>query len=115
MAFTLIDTTTNRAIRVRLKDDFFGKILQSPFVEQRKEGILPQDIKSEIADPLVENVLNMPEEKFLEISEIFTLELPKGKGSFETEICAECGERVFSNAVKETENGKICFGCAEKK
>jgi len=113
MAFTLIDRTTNRGIRVKLKDGFFENILKSPFVELRKEGVLPQDISGEVADPLVANVLSMPEEKFLEIGEIFTVELPKKKGSFETELCAECGERVFSNAVKETEKGNVCLGCAE--
>jgi formylmethanofuran dehydrogenase subunit E len=113
MAFTLIDRETNRAIRVRLKDGFFENILKSPFVELRKEGVLPQDIKGEVTDPLFDNVLKMPEENFIEIGEIFPLELPKGKGSFETEICADCGERVFSNAVKKTEKGNVCLNCAK--
>jgi len=114
MAFTLIDTRTNRGIRVRLKDDFFANILKSPFVNQRKEGILPQDIKPEVAEPLIENVLNMPEEKFLEIGEIIEVTLTKKKGCFETTICEECGERVFTNKVKKVEDKEICKNCSEK-
>ena len=36
MAFTLIDTRRNRAVKVQLKPEFFGKMLNSPFVQQRK-------------------------------------------------------------------------------
>jgi formylmethanofuran dehydrogenase subunit E len=114
MAFTLIDRETNRGIRVRLKDEFFANILKSPFVNLRKEGVLPQDIKSEVADPLIENVLNMPEEKFLEIGEIQEIILPKKKGCFETILCEECGERVFSNKTKKFNGKEVCLGCYEK-
>ena len=51
MAFTLIDQQAGRAVRVSLKPDFFEKALASPFVQQRKQGVPPQDIASEIADP----------------------------------------------------------------
>ena len=52
MAFTLIDQKTGRAVRVSIKPDFLEKTLASPFVQQRKEGVPPQDIAPEIADPL---------------------------------------------------------------
>ena len=48
MAFTLIDTKQKKAVRVQLKRDFFGKMLQSPFVQQRKQGVLPQDIPASL-------------------------------------------------------------------
>lgn len=114
MAFTLIDTTTNRKVRVRLKDEFFRKILNAPFVELRKEGVLPQDISEEVSTPLIENVLNMPEENFLEIGEIYEVVVPKSKGCFESVLCASCGERVFTNATVKTDKGEICKGCHEK-
>src|SRR4030042_3171075 len=58
MAFTLIDTRTNRAVRVSLKPEFFEKALNSPFVQKRKEGVLPQDVPPEITNPQVERILN---------------------------------------------------------
>ena len=36
MAFTLIDTKSERAVRVSLKPEFFARALKSPFVEMRK-------------------------------------------------------------------------------
>src|SRR5512135_1611503 len=50
MAFTLIDTRSGRAVRVSLRPEFFEKALQSPFVQKRKEGVLPQDIPAEITN-----------------------------------------------------------------
>lgn len=53
MAFTLINVAGQRAVRVSLQPEFFSGMLQSPFVEQRKKGVPPQEIAPEIADPLV--------------------------------------------------------------
>ena len=61
MAFTLIDTATDRAIRVSLKPEFFEKALASPFVQKRKEGVLPQNIPAEITQPQVERILALPD------------------------------------------------------
>jgi formylmethanofuran dehydrogenase subunit E len=63
MAFTLIDTETGKAVRVSLKPDFFEKALASPFVQKRKAGIPPQDIESEIIDPLVNRIIGLPESR----------------------------------------------------
>ena len=71
MAFTLIDTKHNKAVRVQLKPEFFGKMLNSPFVQQRKQGVLPQDVPASITDPLVEGVMNRAEAEFLDVSPVF--------------------------------------------
>ena len=83
MSFTLIDTATDRAIRVSLKPEFFEKALSSPFVQKRKEGVLPQDIPAEITQPQVDRVLSLPEADFLNLSAVFTKKLPRGKANFE--------------------------------
>ena len=113
MAFTLIDVENGKAVRVRLKDEFFGNMLNSPFVAQRKQGVAPQDVPAELADPLVNNVLNMPEEKFLEIGEVEAFDFPKGKGCFDTALCSKCGERVFVDKLIETADGLVCIPCME--
>ncbi len=115
MAFTLTDVANGKSVRVRLKDEFFGNMLNSPFVAQRKQGVPPQDVPAEIADPLVEKVLAMPEEMFLVIGPIETCEIPKGKGCFDTDLCAKCGERVFVDKLTETSGELVCIPCGEKK
>jgi formylmethanofuran dehydrogenase subunit E len=114
MAFTLIDTTTDRAIRVSLKPEFFEKALASPFVQKRKEGVLPQDVPAEITQPQVDRILTLSDADFLNLSEVFTRKLTKGKGNFETKRCAGCGEAVFTDKLKKgTGGGLLCVPCSE--
>ncbi|MEN6475888.1 MAG: FmdE family protein [Syntrophaceae bacterium] len=114
MAFTLIDTATGRAVRVSLKPEFLEKALASPFVQQRKAGVLPQDISDEITKPQVERILTLPATDFLDLSTVFTRKLPKGKANFDTKRCAACGEAVFTDKLKESSGGKLlCIPCSE--
>ncbi len=113
MAFTLIDQKTGRAVRVSLKPDFFEKALVSPFVQNRKAGVPPQDIEPEIADPLVERILALDESFFLDIGPVHQVTVNKGKGSFEAKRCAACGELTFVNKLRVTEDGKlVCIPCS---
>ncbi len=115
MAFTLIDARTGRAVRVSLKPEFFEKALSSPFVQKRKEGVLPQDVPPEITNPQVERILNLPEGDFLNIGQAFRREIKKGPTSFEVKRCAKCGEAVFTNRLKGEPNGQLlCIPCVEK-
>jgi formylmethanofuran dehydrogenase subunit E len=115
MAFTLIDTRTKRAVRVSLKPEFFEKALQSPFVQKRKEGVLPQDIPAEITNPQVERILGLPESEFLATGQIFQRDVQKGATSFEAKRCSQCGEATFTNKMTQTPDGRLlCVPCKEK-
>jgi len=107
MAFTLIEVSTGKSVRVWLKHDFFGNMLSSPFVAQRKQGVPPQDVPAEIADPLVEKVLRMPEKMFLEVDPVQSVDFNRGKGCFETDLCVKCRERVFVNKLVDG----VCVPC----
>ena len=111
MAFTLIDNKTGRSIRVSLKPDFFANTLNSPFVQERKRGVLPQDISPEIADPLVDKVLTLPEEIFLEVGEIKEITIDKKDGVFEAKACLKCGELTFVDKLVKFNNGLVCISC----
>ncbi len=111
MAFTLIDVKANRSVRVSLKNDFFANMLKSPFVEQRKQGVAPQDISEDIANPLVEKVMSMPEDIFLNIAPIQDYNFTSKTGDFEAEACVKCGELTFVKTLTETDNGKVCLAC----
>jgi formylmethanofuran dehydrogenase subunit E len=114
MAFTLIDTRTGSAVRASLKPEFFEKALSSPFVQKRREGMLPQDIPLEITQPQVERVLSLKEVEFLTISDVFQRKVKKGSTNFDLKRCAKCGEAVFTDKLKEGPGGKaICIPCSE--
>ena len=113
MAFTLVDTKTGKAVRVSLKPDFLEKALNSPFVQERKKGVPPQDIPPEITDPLVERVLHLPEKEFLNISDVFQKEVKKGPPNFEVKRCANCDEAVFTDKLTTAPDGRIlCIPCS---
>jgi formylmethanofuran dehydrogenase subunit E len=86
-----------------------------PFVQKRKEGVLPQDISPGIAGPQVERILNLPEGDFLKIGEVFKRAVKKGPTSFEVKRCAKCDEAVFTNKLKDRPAGRLlCIPCSEK-
>ncbi len=115
MAFTLVDTKTGRAVRISIKPDFFEKALNSPFVQERKKGVPPQDIPASITDPLVERILSLPESEFLNISKVFQKEIKKGSSNFEVNRCAKCGEAVFiDKLIIAPDKRLLCIPCSEE-
>ena len=113
MAFTLTDVARKRSVRATLKPEFFANMLKSPFVEKRKQGVPPQDISPEVANPLIEKVMSMPEDAFLDIGPILPCELPRKSGVFEARACARCGEMVFVNKLIDRDGGSVCPACME--
>jgi len=113
MAFTLIDAATGKAVRVSLKTDFFEQALSSPFVRQRKAGIAPQDIEAAVVDPLVERILSLSEEAFLDIGEVHDVAVVKRGAVFETRRCVRCGEATFVDKLRVDADGKyVCIPCS---
>ncbi|WDN87430.1 formylmethanofuran dehydrogenase subunit E [Desulfosarcina sp. BuS5] len=113
MAFTLIDLKTGLAVRVSLKPDFFEKALASPFVQQRKAGVPPQEIQPEIADPLINRIIDLDAAEFLDIGNVHSVDVKKGKGVFETKRCDTCGEVTFVNKLRIKGDGSMaCIPCS---
>ncbi len=112
MAFTLIDTRSKRAVRISLKPEFFAKALESPFVEMRKKGIPPQNVPFDVLKPLLDRILSMPYEDFLNISEVFIYEFDKKPGCFVAVPCALCGEMVFEKSLRVKDGKLVCIPCS---
>jgi len=113
LAFTLTDASTGRSVRVSITADFFEKALNSPFVQERKKGVPPQDIPPDVTDPLVEKVLTIPEGEFLDIGEVKTVSVKKKKGLFDAKRCDKCGELTFVNKLRLTVDNKLnCIPCS---
>ncbi len=112
LAFTLVDNATGRCVRVSVKPEFLKNALNSPFVQQRKAGIPPQDIDPAITDPLVDKIKGLDESMFLNIGEITTKQIKKTRGVFDAKPCEACGELTFVDKLKQGPDGKlVCMGC----
>lgn len=113
LAFTLIDNNTGRSVRVAVKADFLENALNSPFVQKRKDGVSPQDIDPAITDPLVDKITGLDDAMFLDIGEVTTREVKKGKGIFDTRRCDSCGELTFVDKLRVKADGNtVCMGCS---
>jgi formylmethanofuran dehydrogenase subunit E len=82
-------------------------------VQKRASGVEPQDIPPEIADPLIDKVLTLNEEDFLQVGPVHTVEVKKKKGLFAAKPCAKCGEMTFVNKLRELPDGSmVCIPCS---
>ncbi|RLG31236.1 formylmethanofuran dehydrogenase [Methanosarcinales archaeon] len=111
-AITLIEVKSKRAVRVVLNPEFQKMALSSEFVKLRAQGVEPQDIKSEITDPLVEKACSLPDEEILIVGEVFNIAFEPRKGTFEWHECDNCGEVVFAHGLRVVNNKHFCIPCS---
>lgn len=111
-AFTLIDTKTNKAVRVSLKYEFFDKMLNSEFVLKRKDGIEPYDIDESLPLTAIQNMLKAPDEKIFTISDVIDVPATKKSGTFSYRQCEECKEPVFESGLRKKGDKLLCQRCS---
>lgn len=111
LGFTLIDMKTGRAVRVVVNPDRQEKSLGSEFVKQRAQGVAPQDIAPEIADPLIDAVMAAPEDELFRISDVFETDFKAPRGTFEWLRCEVCGEGIFAPGARVQNGKKVCLRC----
>ena len=112
-AFTLVDVKNKRSVRVSLNPDFQAKSLSSEFVNQRKKGIEPKDIKPEIVDPAVEKITTIEDADILKIEEVKNFDFKPKKGTFDWERCSKCNEIVFTTGLRVVDGKHYCIPCSE--
>ena len=112
---TLIDKDTNRAVRVVPKAQPMLATKDTPFFNNyRMKGVSPTQVPDEVVEPLIEKVMNLPDEALLNISEVFDYEWKEPSHSFESFICEECGEMTVMQYGRIKGNKKVCISCATK-
>lgn len=108
----LINKKTQKAVRVVPKGEAMAQNKKSTFfTEYRSKGIPATKVPAEIADPLVKNVMNAPDEMLLNISEVFDYPYQEKPHSFESFICEECGEMVVEPYGRVKSGKKVCPTC----
>jgi formylmethanofuran dehydrogenase subunit E len=109
---TLVDKKSGRAVRVVPKAEAMMKSKQSKFMEMRKAGIPASKVPAEIADPLVEMVVNAPDEALLDIGAVVTHEWQDAAHTFESVVCSECGEMVVERNARLKNGQTVCIPCS---
>ncbi|MGB9764196.1 MAG: FmdE family protein [Candidatus Saccharicenans sp.] len=112
---TLIDRQSGRAIRVVPKAEAMMISKKSEFMQNyRRKGIPASQVPNSVVEPLIDLVMNAPEEQLLSIGEIFTQELPAKKESFESFVCDICGEMTVEGYSRILGDKKVCQPCYDK-
>lgn len=113
---TLVDTQTGRAVRVTPKAEAMLTNKKSEFVtEYRVKRIPASKIPAEVVEPLIERVMNAPDDMLLNIGEVFDYEVRPKAESFSVFVCDRCGEMVVESYGRSFENSKgVCQPCYEQ-
>ncbi len=114
-AVTVIDRAKGKAVRVTPKAEAMLNNKKTKFfTDYRMLGKPASTVPAEIADPLVERVMNAPADMLLNISEVFDYQPEPKKDSFESFVCEECGEMTVMEYGRIKGDKKVCMDCAAK-
>ena len=112
---TLVEVTTGRAVRVTPKAEAMLANKQTEFFkEYREKGVPASKVPAGVVEPLVERVMDAPDEKLLTVGQVFQYEIKHRPHSFSGLVCDECGEMVVEGYARIVGDKKVCIPCQEK-
>ncbi len=110
---TLIDKKTNRAVRAFPKAEAMMQTKKTSFFKDyREKGVPPTLVPDEVVQPLVDKVMNAPEEMIMEVSDIFEFPWSAPKHSYNSGACEVCGEMVIVEYTVVQNGKRVCKDCA---
>jgi formylmethanofuran dehydrogenase subunit E len=114
-ALTLIDKKTSRAVRVAVRAEMMAANKETDFFQQyRMKGVPASQVPSEVVTPLVERVMNAADEQLVSVGAIFECRVPEPPHSFESFVCASCGEMVAEPYGRLQGDKKVCIPCRRR-
>ncbi|RMG07674.1 MAG: tRNA CCA-pyrophosphorylase [Planctomycetota bacterium] len=112
---TLIDRGSGRAVRVvPLASAMQANKETTFFKEYREKGVPASRVPAEHVDPLVERVMNAPDEALLSIGEIHEREWKEPAHTFASFVCDLCGEMTVEAYGRLLGDKRVCMPCREK-
>jgi len=112
LAVTLIERTTNRAVRVSYKPTLAKQITDSAFMVKRGQGMEPDQIPEAEQMELVDMVWNAAEADVLVIGEVYKFErdwFPELMGWVPCSACHELTARAY---VRVLGDKHVCIPCS---
>jgi len=112
---TLIDKQRGKAVRVTPKAEAMAANKKTEFFQKyRMKGVPASEVPAEVVDPLVEKVMNAPQEQMLDIGEVFDRPWTEPAHSFDSFVCEMCGEMTVEPYGRVLGDKKVCIACREK-
>lgn len=112
---TLVERATGRRVRVVPKAEAQAASRQTPFFQDyRIKGIPASQVPREVVEPLIQNVMNAPEDKILKVGAVEQGPVaPKRPEQFSTFVCEGCGDMVIESYGRIHGDRKVCIPCCE--
>ena len=111
---TLVDRKTDRAVRVIPRADNQLRMMQTDFFRNyRMKGVPATQVPEEIATPLINHVLEAPDEKLFAIGEVHEYHYQMPPHVFTAFVCEQCGELTVETYGRLKDGKKLCIPCAE--
>jgi formylmethanofuran dehydrogenase subunit E len=112
---TLVERATGRAVRVVPRAHAQAKMKESRFFQEfRAKGIPASKVPDEVVDPMIQQVMNAPEEQILVVGTEFRIEVDKMGEAFDTRPCDACGEMVVDRYLRVVGDKRVCIPCQER-
>jgi formylmethanofuran dehydrogenase subunit E len=86
------------------KDSVFMK-------EYRSQGIPATKVPDAVVQPMVENVMNMPDAMLMNVGDVVAHPYQQTAHSFDSFVCEECGEMVVEQFGRIKGDKKVCMSC----
>ncbi len=112
-AVTLIDTATQRAVRVTAKYERMKDCLDMPFFTLRKDGVPPFKLDPAVVDPLIDDVVHRDWKDMFDIKRFEHYPVDHVGESFEAIACAGCGEMVVTSYARSLQGQRYCQVCLD--
>jgi formylmethanofuran dehydrogenase subunit E len=112
---TLVDKKSGRAVRVVPKAEAMEANRKTEFfTKYREKGIPASQVPDEVVAPLVERVMNAPEDGLLNVGEVMDYKWEEPPHSFDGFVCESCGEMAVEPYGRILGEKKVCIPCYEK-
>ncbi len=112
---TLTDRATGRSVRVVPRAEAQAGMKKTTFFQEyRMKGVPPSKVPDEVVEPLVQQVMNAPQEAILIVGAETRGPVEKKEETFASGVCATCGEMVVEKYLRVVGDRHVCIPCQEK-
>jgi formylmethanofuran dehydrogenase subunit E len=111
---TLTEQATGRSVRVVPRADAQLASRRSPyFQEYRSRGIPASRVPAEVVEPLIEQVMNAPQERLLTVGPEFKIGVGSRPEALAVAVCEACGDLVVERYLRTDGARQVCIPCQE--
>jgi len=111
---TLIDKKSGRAVRVAPRAEAMEANKHTEFFSKyREKGVPASEVPDGVVAPLIERVMNAPEDQLLNVGELFEKHWQDSPHSFDSFKCDMCGEMTVEPYGRLLGDKRVCIPCRE--